>query len=475
MRQVKLTRWYFLVCVGFIIAQAYLAQGFWANCVDDAAISFQYAKNLALGHGLCFHSSMAPVEGFSNPIWTMLLAAAYSFGWQDLVLVSKVLGLVFHIATGLLFCLYGFRHYWPLLILFVLFSFPYHLYWSVTGLESASYGFFLCLAYLCVKRKLSKSLWIVLGLIIFSRPEGFIFAFIFAVSDQQEKRKSILMSAIFLMAMIFIRLLYFNDILPNTVWAKWGLVHSSDPLMNVKLGFSYFWEYFSSFIKFPFLVLPVLLFLILKRQWLLISLFIAHLIFLMLSGGDWMRGWRFMSPLTPLFAYAIASLLWSLVMRFQEALVVLMVILINLLILLCWTWQDDYKTLRQPYIDVSSRIQRAQNFEKIALELNINDPTLLDVDAGGTAYGSSLRVYDFAGLTVRELAHSEKTGQRVQEFVKTLRPSFIYSTGFWTRVFGLSRWTWLKQHYVPTNTGGQYFDDQLSCSLIRKDLVNKSN
>ena len=72
MRQVKLTRWYFLVCVGFIITQAYLAQGFWANCVDDAAISFQYAKNLALGHGLCFHSSMAPVEGFSNPIWTIL-------------------------------------------------------------------------------------------------------------------------------------------------------------------------------------------------------------------------------------------------------------------------------------------------------------------------------------------------------------------------------------------------------------------
>ena len=48
-----------------------------------------------------------------------------------------------------------------------------------------------------------------------------------------------------------------------------------------------------------------------------------------------------------------------------------MVILINLLILLCWTWQNDYKTLRQPYIDVSSRIQRAQNFEKIALELDI--------------------------------------------------------------------------------------------------------
>ena len=424
MRQVKLTRWYFLVCVGFIITQAYLAQGFWGNCVDDAAISFQYAKNLALGHGLCFHSSMTPVEGFSNPIWTMLLATAYSLGWEDLVLVSKILGLTFHIVTGLLFCFYGFRHYWPLFILFVLLCFPYHLYWAVTGLENASYGFFICLAYLCVKRKLSKSLWIVLGLIIFSRPEGFIFAFIFAVSDQQERRKSILMSTIFLMTMVFIRLIYFNDILPNTVWAKWGLVHSSDPMMNIKLGFDYFWDYFSAFLHFPLFVIPVLLFLLIKRQWLLISLFLAHLFFLMLSGGDWMRGWRFMSPMAPLFAYAIASLLWSLIMRFQEALVVLMVVLLNLLMLLCWTWQADYEQLKKPYVDISTRMQRSQSFQKIAKNLNINDPILLDVDAGGTAYGSDLRVYDFAGLTVRELAHSEKTRERVQQFVINLRPTF---------------------------------------------------
>ena len=113
--------------------------------------------------------------------------------------------------------------------------------------------------------------------------------------------------------------------------------------------------------------------------------------------------------------------------------------------------------------------------EKIALELNIKDPTLLDVDAGGTAYGSSLRVYDFAGLTVRELAHSEKTGQRVQEFVKTLRPSFIYSTRILDSSFWAESLDLVKAALCSYKLRGQYFDDQLSCSLIRKDLVNKGN
>ena len=33
---------------------------------DDAYISFRYAENLALGHGLTFNRGEVPVEGFSN-------------------------------------------------------------------------------------------------------------------------------------------------------------------------------------------------------------------------------------------------------------------------------------------------------------------------------------------------------------------------------------------------------------------------
>ena len=103
--------------------------------------------------------------------------------------------------------------------------------------------FFLCLAYLCVKRELSKSLWLVLALIIFSRPEGFLFAFLFALADTRERRKSLLMSVILILVVLLLRLIYFQDILPNTIWAKWGLVHSSDPLLNFNLGLRYYWSW----------------------------------------------------------------------------------------------------------------------------------------------------------------------------------------------------------------------------------------
>ena len=46
---------------------------FWFVC-DDAYISFAYADNLARGNGLVWHPDTAAVEGFSNPLWTLVLA-----------------------------------------------------------------------------------------------------------------------------------------------------------------------------------------------------------------------------------------------------------------------------------------------------------------------------------------------------------------------------------------------------------------
>ncbi len=43
---------------------------------DDAYISFRYARNLAAGHGLVFNPGEAdPVEGFSNLLWVLAMAA----------------------------------------------------------------------------------------------------------------------------------------------------------------------------------------------------------------------------------------------------------------------------------------------------------------------------------------------------------------------------------------------------------------
>ena len=50
---------------------AILVVRFWFVC-DDAFISFRYARNLALGHGLAFNpTDWPPVEGYSNLLWVL--------------------------------------------------------------------------------------------------------------------------------------------------------------------------------------------------------------------------------------------------------------------------------------------------------------------------------------------------------------------------------------------------------------------
>jgi len=62
--------------------------------IEDAAISFAYARNWADGWGLVPFVGSDRVEGYSNPLWTFLIGGAYAIGitpWTS----SKVLGAVF--------------------------------------------------------------------------------------------------------------------------------------------------------------------------------------------------------------------------------------------------------------------------------------------------------------------------------------------------------------------------------------------
>ncbi len=72
--------------------------------VDDAYISFRYAENLVDGHGLVYNVGER-VEGFTNLLWTLVLAAAYAAGGSTL-LASKVLGVLG--ATGAIVLAFAF-------------------------------------------------------------------------------------------------------------------------------------------------------------------------------------------------------------------------------------------------------------------------------------------------------------------------------------------------------------------------------
>jgi hypothetical protein len=58
---------------------------------DDAFISFRYARNLLDGHGLVYNPGER-VEGYTNFLWTLLMASGMWLGWHP-VHVSLLLGL----------------------------------------------------------------------------------------------------------------------------------------------------------------------------------------------------------------------------------------------------------------------------------------------------------------------------------------------------------------------------------------------
>src|SRR5579863_3651258 len=57
--------------------------------IDDAYISFRYAKNLARGMGLVYNAG-EHIEGYTNFFWTVLLACGVKLG-LDPVVLAKVL------------------------------------------------------------------------------------------------------------------------------------------------------------------------------------------------------------------------------------------------------------------------------------------------------------------------------------------------------------------------------------------------
>lgn len=62
----------------FIARSAFRVGGtLYFTLFDDAMISMRYARNLAAGHGLVWNAGQPPVEGYTNPLWTLWMAALH--------------------------------------------------------------------------------------------------------------------------------------------------------------------------------------------------------------------------------------------------------------------------------------------------------------------------------------------------------------------------------------------------------------
>ena len=70
------------VAVGTLLITAH-ARLYGSWIMDDAAITFGYARNVAAGLGPVLQPGAEPVEGYSNPTWLALLALGARLGLFD--------------------------------------------------------------------------------------------------------------------------------------------------------------------------------------------------------------------------------------------------------------------------------------------------------------------------------------------------------------------------------------------------------
>lgn len=239
-----------LVWIGIAIAAALLAVHAKAYLflTDDAFISFRYARHLSHGQGLVFNPGGERVEGFTNLLWVLILAAFDALGLSP----EKMATILSLAATATLFALV-LRFVWTraprgqawvaLLPAFFLASTRSFAVWASSGLETRLFELLLVAGLFRLVSEMESlqggptpralgSAWLF-GLAALTRPDGALIggcALLASVAYRGWTARRIPWGwaaawwpfAALVVGNIAFRLAYYGDWLPNTYYAKVG-------------------------------------------------------------------------------------------------------------------------------------------------------------------------------------------------------------------------------------------------------------
>lgn len=225
---------------------------------DDAFISFRYADNL-VRHGELVYNPGERVEGYTNFLWTLLMAGVLALG-LDPVVWSRVLGVA--CAAGALGVVARFTaraeggpSTWDALAPLLLAAAPAYACWATGGLETALFTLLVTLGWTSYLRERapgarglpSSGVWLALSAL--TRPEGMLFfgltglhrlGTLVLVERRLPDRRDWLWGAGF--ALVFVpyyawRWLYYGWPFPNTYYVKTGASGFWRP------GWAYVWSW----------------------------------------------------------------------------------------------------------------------------------------------------------------------------------------------------------------------------------------
>jgi arabinofuranosyltransferase len=201
--------------------------------IDDAYISFRYARNLVEGHGLVYNIGQR-VEGFTNLLWVLLVALGMKLG-GDAPALSHWLGVLSGVALLVLGYAYARCVLHPRSVVLAALS-PWLVLacttfalWTTSGLETPLFSALVLAALVAEARRRPTIAMVACVVATLTRPEGVLVAAVILGGEfvRGRRRNAVRLAAgyaLFAAALTTFRLVYFGSPLPNTFYAKVGHV-----------------------------------------------------------------------------------------------------------------------------------------------------------------------------------------------------------------------------------------------------------
>ena len=312
--------------------------------VDDANISFVYARHLVDGHGFVYNIGGERVEGFTTLLWVLISALFFSITSQPEIILL-IINIILLVTANSITFYYLYRSHQNIDVsiivayLVLIMVIPDYITWMTLPLMETGVWSFLLIASAITVLMINKNsglrfrllLSFLIGLLLLTRPEaiawGLLFIFLTALqmtlmADFRSALKFSLLPTltyvIVLAGLTMFRTTYFGYPLPNTYYAKVSpsLIH------NLRIGLEYFLSYLNSGFLITLLIFFTLIFFskdifflvrdlkekkyqspesssTLKGFSLGLICFIG-LLLPILPGGDHFKSFRFYQPIYPL-------------------------------------------------------------------------------------------------------------------------------------------------------------------------------
>jgi arabinofuranosyltransferase len=413
--------------------------------VDDAFISFRYARNLVNGEGLVFNPGER-VEGYTNFLWVMVDALGLERGDDPPIRTARIAGLA--AAAGIILLL-GFRagrdrrpetsREWigRLLPPYLLAASAAFALWAQAGLETDLFTLFVTAGTLDLAGEASGGrshavrAGILFGLASLTRPEGLLFlglalgGRLLAGGGWGRLVPTAVAAAVLAIPYHAWRVFYYGSWLPNTFHAKTG-----GGLAAAWRGVRYLGDGGLTFGILPFLV-PLLLLVRGGRRAHVVpaTVILGYLLYVVAVGGDGLAMFRFLVPVLPLIfllgGEAVAAMPGRFFGRVAAAL---------LLVLL--TFRPTLGSAARRFVEEDRlRVDRQwTNIGKWLGEYARPGDTVAVTTAGAIPYFSGLRAIDMLGITDPHIArrHMPEMGRGIAghekydvEYLLDQRPEYI--------------------------------------------------